>query len=72
LAKVMTTSRRVVSKDGKTMTLNITGTNAKGQKVKKPPFTKGNSRIRASTAQYDVAARDALAPVVDLTPEMKS
>ena len=32
--KVMTTSRRVVSKDGKTMTLNITGTNAKGQKVK--------------------------------------
>jgi len=32
--KVMTTARRVVSKDGKTMTLTITGTNAKGQKVK--------------------------------------
>ena len=30
----MTTARRVVSKDGKTMTLTITGANAKGQKVK--------------------------------------
>jgi hypothetical protein len=33
--KVVTTARRVVSKkDGKTMTLTITGTNAKGQKMK--------------------------------------
>ena len=32
--KVITTARRVVSKDGKTMTLTMTGTNAKGQKVK--------------------------------------
>jgi ABC-type transport system substrate-binding protein len=32
--KVMTTARRVVSKDGKTMTLTITGINAKGEKIK--------------------------------------
>jgi len=32
--KVVTTARRVVSKDGKTLTLTITGTNAKGQKMK--------------------------------------
>ena len=32
--KVLTTARRVLSKDGKTMTLTITGVNAKGQKVK--------------------------------------
>ena len=32
--KVVTTVRRVVSPDGKTMTLNISGTNAQGQKVK--------------------------------------
>ena len=32
--KVVTTTRRVVSSDGKTMTLTITGTNAQGQKVK--------------------------------------
>jgi len=32
--KVVSTARRVVSKDGKTLTLTITGTNAKGQKVK--------------------------------------
>ena len=31
--KVLTTARRVVSKDGKTMTLTISGTNAKGEKV---------------------------------------
>jgi ABC-type transport system substrate-binding protein len=31
--KVVTTVRRVVSPDGKTMTLTITGTNAQGQKV---------------------------------------
>jgi ribosomal protein S18 len=32
--KVVSTARRVVSKDGKVMTLTITGTNAKGQKMK--------------------------------------
>ena len=32
--KVVSTARRVVSKDGKTLTLTITGTNAKGQKMK--------------------------------------
>src|SRR5262249_6707189 len=32
--KVITTSRRVVSKDGKTMTLTISGTNAKGENMK--------------------------------------
>jgi hypothetical protein len=32
--KVVSTARRVVSKDGKTLTLTITGTNAKGQNVK--------------------------------------
>ena len=32
--KVVTTTRRVVSSDGKTMTLTITGTNVQGQKVK--------------------------------------
>jgi ABC-type transport system substrate-binding protein len=31
--KVVSTSRRVVSKDGKTMTLTINGTNAKGEKT---------------------------------------
>jgi hypothetical protein len=32
--KVVTTARRVVSGDGKTLTLTITGTNAQGQRVK--------------------------------------
>ena len=32
--KVVSTARRVMSKDGKVMTLTITGTNAKGQKMK--------------------------------------
>jgi hypothetical protein len=32
--KVVSTARRVVAKDGKMMTLTITGTNAKGQKMK--------------------------------------
>jgi ribosomal protein S18 len=32
--KVVSIARRVVSKDGKVMTLTITGTNAKGQKMK--------------------------------------
>ena len=32
--KVVSTARRVVSKDGKALTLTITGTNAKGQKMK--------------------------------------
>ena len=32
--KVVSTARRVVSKDGKMLTLTITGTNAKGQKMK--------------------------------------
>ena len=32
--KVVSTARRVVSKDGKVMTLTITGTDAKGQKMK--------------------------------------
>jgi hypothetical protein len=32
--KVVSTARRVVSKDGKMLTLTITGTNAKGQKIK--------------------------------------
>ena len=32
--KVVSHARRVVSEDGKTMTLTITGTNAKGQKIK--------------------------------------
>jgi hypothetical protein len=32
--KVVSTAHRVVSKDGKVMTLTITGTNAKGQKTK--------------------------------------
>jgi hypothetical protein len=32
--KVVSDARRVVSKDGKTMTLTINGTNAKGQKTK--------------------------------------
>jgi ribosomal protein S18 len=32
--KVVSTARRLVSKDGKMMTLTITGTNAKGQKMK--------------------------------------
>jgi hypothetical protein len=31
--KVVTTARRVVSKDGKMMTLTISGTNAKGEKM---------------------------------------
>jgi hypothetical protein len=32
--KVVTQARRVISKDGKTLTLTTTGTNAKGQKFK--------------------------------------
>jgi ribosomal protein S18 len=32
--KVVSTARRTVAKDGKVMTLKITGTNAKGQKMK--------------------------------------
>ena len=32
--KVVSTARRVVSKDGKVMTLTITGTDAKGRKMK--------------------------------------
>jgi ABC-type transport system substrate-binding protein len=31
--KVVNTARRVVSKDGKTMTLTLNGTNAKGEKI---------------------------------------